>query len=421
MSERQRVVVTGLGAVTPLGPDLASSWERALAGESGVRPIEHFDASSFPTRIAGYCREFDVERWLDRKTARHTDRFVHLTVAAADMALADAGLEPARLERRERAGAVLASGIGGLDEILEQTRRYLERGVSRLSPFFVPKMMANAAAGMVAIRHGLAGPNFATVSACAASSHAVGTALLLLRAGMADVMLAGGGEAAVNELGVGAFCAARALSTRNEEPARASRPFDRGRDGFVIGEGAGVVVLETLEHARARGARIYAELAGFGATDDCHHMTAPDPEARGAAAAMRAALADAGLSAEDVGYINAHGTSTPLGDVAETRAIKEVFGQHAYRLAVSATKSQIGHLLGAAGAVGLIFTLKAMQTGVLPPTINLEEPDPECDLDYVPNRPRECAVRAALVNAFGFGGHNASLAVRALGAAEQQR
>ncbi len=358
MADRRRIVVTGMGVVSPLGTGLEAFWEAAVAGRSGVRAIEHFEVGDLPVRFAGHLADFDVSPWFDRKQARTTDRFVHFAVAAADLALRDAGIDAGAVADPERCGVVVGSGIGGLEEIQEQTTRLIERGPRRLSPFFVPKMMVNAAAGVVAIRTGFRGPNYATTSACASASHAIGTALLLMRAGMADLVVAGGSEAAVNRLGLAAFCAARALSTRNDEPARASRPFDRQRDGFVMGEGAGIVVLEDAQRARARGARIYGEIAGFGASDDAHHMTAPDPEARGAAAAMQAALRDAGLAPEQVGYINAHGTSTPLGDVAETEAIKQVFGAHARKLAISATKSQIGHLLGAAGALGLITAFR---------------------------------------------------------------
>ncbi len=408
---RRRVAVTGLGAVTPIGVGIEEFWKATLAGKSGVRPIDTFDVSKFPVRFAGLVA-IDPSRWLDHKAAKNTDRFTHLAVAAADLALEDAGVNPKDEKRPDRFGAVIGSGIGGIHEILEQTERLVTRGPDRVSPFFVPKMMLNAAAGTLAIRHGLQGPNFATASACAASSHAIGTALLMIRAGMADIMLAGGSEAAVNALGLSAFCAARALSTRNDDPAGASRPFDKDRDGFVLGEGAGIVVLEDLERARARGARIYAELVGFGASDDAHHMTAPEPEGMGATRAMRNALGDAGLNPEDIQLVNAHGTSTPLGDAAETKALKAVFGGHARRLKVTATKSQIGHLLGAAGVVGVISICLAMKDAVAPPTINHRTPDPECDLDCVPNEPKPLETRAAIANSFGFGGHNATLALR---------
>jgi 3-oxoacyl-[acyl-carrier-protein] synthase II len=414
MAARRRIAITGLGVVTPIGLNLGDFWAATLAGASGIAPIEHFDASKYSVRFGGYCKGFEAGRYLEHKAAKNTDRFVHLAVAAADMALEDAGIRPAEEADPARAGAIIGSGIGGIDEIYEQTGRLLSRGPDRVSPFFVPKMMINAAAGQLAMRYGLRGPNFATASACASSLHAIQVAAMFIRGGQTDLMLAGGAEAALDELGLSAFCAARALSTRNDAPSEASRPFDKDRDGFVLGEGAGVIVLEELERARARGARIYAELAGCGASDDAHHITAPEPEGAGAARAMRMALEDAGLRPEDVQLVNAHGTSTPLGDVAETRAIKAVFGEHARKLAVTATKSQIGHLLGAAGVVGLISAALAIEHAVAPPTINYRTPDPECDLDCVPNAPRPLEVRAAIANAFGFGGHNATAALRRL-------
>ncbi len=410
----RRVAITGLGVVAPIGLDLEGFWAATLEGVSGIGPIEHFDASAFPVRFAGCVKGFDPERWLEKKEARRLDRFTQLAVAAADLALADAGIRPKEETEPERIACIVGSGIGGITEIGEQHKTYFDRGPDRVSPFFIPKMMLNAASGQLAIRHGFGGPNFATASACAASLHAVGTALLMLRAGMCDVAVAGGSEAAVTEVGLAGFCAARALSKRNDDPARASRPFDKDRDGFVMGEGAGILVLEDLERAKRRGARIYAELLGFGATDDAYHITAPDPHGRGAQASMRLALKDAGVRVEDVTYVNAHGTSTELNDATETKALKAVFGDHARRLLVSSTKSQIGHLLGAAGAVGLIATSKAVHHDVAPPTINYTTPDPECDLDYVPNRPKECRMDAALVNSFGFGGHNSTIVVRKL-------
>jgi 3-oxoacyl-[acyl-carrier-protein] synthase II len=409
---RRRIAITGIGAVTPIGLSTEEFWSATLAGKSGIAAIEHFDASKFTTRFAGYCKGFDASKWLDHKSAKNTDRFAHLAIAAADMALEDAGVKPKDLQDRHRFGAIVGSGIGGIGEIYEQTGRLVQRGPDRVSPFFVPKMMLNAASGNIAIRYGITGPNFATASACAASSHAIGTAVLMLRAGMADIMLAGGSEAAVNELGLAAFCAARALSQRNDDPATASRPFDKDRDGFVMGEGAGMLVLEDMDRAKARGARIYAELAGFGASDDAHHMTAPEPEASGAIRAMRCALDDAGLNPDEVQLVNAHGTSTPLGDVAETKAVKAVFGDHARKLKITATKSQVGHFLGAAGVIGLISAILALKSSVAPPTINLRNPDPECDLDYVPNEPKPLEISAAIANSFGFGGHNATLALR---------
>jgi 3-oxoacyl-[acyl-carrier-protein] synthase II len=410
----RRVAITGIGVVTPIGLGVDDFWAATLAGKSGIAPIEHFDASKYSTRFLGYCKGFDAGRWLDHKAAKNSDRFVHLAVAAADLALEDAGVRPKEEKDPTRIGAIVGSGIGGIDEIWEQTQRLASRGPDRVSPFFVPKMMLNAASGNLAIRYGIAGPNFATASACAASSHAIGTSLLMIRAGMADIMIAGGSEAACDELGLAGFCAARALSTRNDDPARASRPFDKERDGFVMGEGAGIVVLEELERAKARGARIYAELVGFGASDDAHHITAPEPDGLGATRAMRMALEDARLAPSDIQLVNAHGTSTPLGDIAETKAIKTALGAHASEVKVTATKSQIGHLLGAAGVLGLVSTTLAILHGTAPPTINYKTPDPECDLDCVPNEARKLDVRAAIANSFGFGGHNATLAVRRL-------
>ncbi|MHC4392026.1 MAG: beta-ketoacyl-ACP synthase II, partial [Planctomycetota bacterium] len=398
---------------TPLGVGVDTYWKNALAGQSGVRTIERLDCSDLAVKFGGEVQGFDAGQWLDRKSIKNTDPFVHYAVAASDLALEDAGLSIGEGGAdRARTGAVIGSGIGGLLEIEQQCERFFRRGPSRVSPFFVPKMMANAAAGHVAIRFGIQGPNFATTSACASSTHAFGTALMLMRAGVAEVMLAGGSEAALTRLAIAGFASARALSKRNDDPAAASRPFDTGRDGFVMGEGAGIFVLETLEHAKARGARIYAELAGYGASDDGHHMTAPEPEGRGATQAMAQALKDAGMSKESVTLVSAHGTSTPLGDVAETLAVKRTFGDHAHSLVVTATKSSVGHLLGAAGAISAAAAVLAIHRGEVPPTINLDEPDPACDLDYVPNTARSLTVEAAMANAFGFGGHNASLLFR---------
>lgn len=405
-------VVTGLGVVSPIGVGVDAFWEASLSGCSGAQPIDSFDAEAFPVRFAARCADFDPTVWLDRKAARNMDRFAQFGVAAAALAVEDAQLSFDGPYDRGRVGVVIASGIGGITTIYEQTSTLVERGPARVSPFFVPKMMMNAAAGAIAMRYGLTGANFATASACAGSSHALGLALMLLRADVVDAVLVGGAEAAVNPLGLAAFCAARALSTRNDDPATASRPFDRDRDGFVMGEGAGVVVLERAELARARGARVYAELAGFGFSDDAHHMTAPDPQARGAIAAMRLALADARLGPEAIELVNAHGTATPLGDVAETVALKAVFGDLAASVPVTATKSQIGHLLGASGVLGLVSAVKSIETAVIAPTINYQTPDPDCDVNLVANEPREQRVDAAMVNSFGFGGHNASLVVR---------
>ena len=420
MPDRRRVVVTGLGAVSPLGVGARAMWRAMLEGQSGVRRVESFDASDFPVRIAGEVRDFDPLSWLPRKEVRRLDRFVHFAVAAAAEALEDAGVElvqsdgwrkrPGNLDP-ERTGVIVGSGIGGILEIEEQYRRFAERGPGRIGPFLIPKMMGNAASGNIGIAFGLRGPSFGTVSACASGAHALMVALMLVRSGAVDAVLAGGAEAALSFLGLGGFSAMGALSRRNDEPERASRPFDRERDGFVMSEGAGVALLEELEHARRRKARIYAELLGVGASGDAFHITEPDRDGRGAAAAMRAALEDARLRPEDVDYINAHGTSTPYNDRVETAATKALFGEHAYKLAMSSSKSMLGHLLGASGGVEFAATVLAVHEGVIPPTINYENPDPDCDLDYVPNEAREGPVRAALTNSLGFGGHNASIAV----------
>jgi 3-oxoacyl-[acyl-carrier-protein] synthase II len=408
----RRVVVTGLGALTALGNDVASTWDGLLAGRSGVGPITRFDASRFVSRIAAEVKDFDPGDFLDRKEARRMDLYSQYAVAASDMALRDAGLELER-EDRDRIGVVIGSGIGGIETHEEQNRRYLEGGPERISPFYVPMMIVDIAAGLVSIRYGLKGPNYCTVSACATSAHAIGDAFRLIQHGDADVMVAGGSEAAVTPMSVGGFGAMKALSTRNDEPQAASRPFDAERDGFVLGEGAGIVILESLEHAQARGARVYAEVGGVGMTADAYHVTAPAPGGEGAVRAMRLAMREAGLAPEDVQYINAHGTSTPYNDRNETEAIKTAFGDHAYALLVGSTKSMTGHTLGAAGGLECVITAKVLQEGRVPPTVNYEHPDPACDLDYVPNRARTAEVSAALSNSFGFGGHNACLALRA--------
>ncbi|WP_018084862.1 beta-ketoacyl-ACP synthase II [Desulfurispora thermophila] len=403
-----RVVVTGIGVVTPLGLDLENFWHNLTAGRSGVKTIDRFAVEGYSTRIAAQVEGFDPVQYIDRKEARRMDRYTQFAMAAAKMARQDAALDLEALDR-ERAGVILGSGVGGIETLEDQHRTLLEKGPARVSPFFIPMMIANMAAGQIAIHFDLRGVNVTTTSACASSNNAIGDAYRLLRYGLLDVAFTGGAEAPVTPLAVAGFCSMKAMSTRNEQPEKASRPFDAGRDGFVIGEGAAVLVLETLEHARRRGARIYAEVAGYGSTCDAYHITAPEPTGRGAAAAMRLALQDAGVTPEAVDYINAHGTSTPLGDKLETVAIKQVFGAHAYRLAVSSTKSMLGHLLGAAGAVEAVASILAIERGIIPPTINYEEPDPECDLDYVPNRARERQVQVALSNSFGFGGHNATL------------
>jgi 3-oxoacyl-[acyl-carrier-protein] synthase II len=400
----RRVAVTGLGAVTPLGHDARSTWEGAVAGRSGVGFIESFDASEFPVRIASEVKGFHPEAVVGPKEARRLERNVVLAVAAAREAWSDAGVDgvdPAR------AGILVGSAIGGVTGVLAQQEVLRERGPSRLSPWFLPNVLVDSASGQIAIDLGLRGPNYAPVSACATGSHAVGEGAELIRRGDADVVLAGGTESCMHPVILGGFCAMRGLVAEEEDPTRASRPFDATRAGFVMGEGACVLLLESLEHAQARGARVYAEVLGYGTSNDAHHMAQPDPESVGVEEMMRAALARAGVEPEQVGYVNAHGTSTPQGDLAETKAIKAVFGPHAYELAVSSTKSVLGHLFGAAGAVEAMMCVLALHEGVLPPTINYRNPDPECDLDYVPNEARRAQVDVALSNAMGLGGHNA--------------
>ncbi|MGQ9532634.1 MAG: beta-ketoacyl-ACP synthase II [Desulfotomaculales bacterium] len=405
---RERVVVTGMGVVSPVGTGLETFWSSLVAGRSGIGPITRFDATEFATRIAGEVRDFDPTRYLDKKEARRMDRFTQFAVAAAGMALEDAGLAAASLDR-DRVAVILGCGIGGIETLEDQARVLVQRGPGRISPFFVPMMIPNMAAGQIAITYGFRGPNVTTVTACASGANAIGDAFKMIQRGQVDAVITGGTEAPITPLSVAGFCSMKALSTRNEEPERACRPFDAGRDGFVMSEGAAVLVLEGLSHARRRGARIYAEVLGYGSSCDAYHITAPDPEGAGAALAMAAALADAGLGPEDIDYINAHGTSTPLNDRLESLAIKQVFGPRAYEIPVSSTKSMIGHLLGAAGAIEAVATILTMVRGVIPPTINYEEPDPECDLDYVPNVARPARVNRALSNSLGFGGHNVTL------------
>lgn len=400
-----------MGAVTPIGNDVPTFWRNLVAGRSGISRIDAFDVSQYPVQIAGQVRDFDPGQYVDPREARRLDRYAQFAVAAAVQAVRDAGLEITP-ENGERVGVYIGSGVGGIHTLLENYRTLLERGPRRVSPTVVPMMIANMAAGQVSILFGAKGPNLAPVSACATGTHAIGDSYKLIQRGAADVMIAGGSEAAIVDLALAGFSNAKALSTRNDEPERASRPFDAERDGFVMSEGAGVVVLESLEHAKARGARIYAEIIGYGMSGDAYHIVAPEPEGNGAFRAMREALADAGIRPEDVDYINAHGTSTDLGDKLETLAIKKAFGDHARKVAISSNKSMIGHLLGAAGAVEAIATILTIQDGVIPPTMNLEHPDPECDLDYVPNVAREAPVRVAISNSFGFGGHNATIVLR---------
>jgi 3-oxoacyl-[acyl-carrier-protein] synthase II len=405
----RRVVITGLGVVSPLGNDVDTFWNRLIAGECGIDLISAFDATKFDTQIAGQVKNFEPgPAFPSPKEVRRTDRFAQFGVHAGWQALRDSGLDLDRVNRDE-IGVFIGSGIGGLQTTTDQHTILLERGPGRLSPFMIPMLISNMASGQVSMYHKLRGPNFATCSACATANHALGEAWRTIKMGDAKVMLAGGAEATIVPIGIGGFCAMKAMSTRNAEPKRASRPFDKGRDGFVMGEGAGVVVLEDLEHAKARGARIYAELAGYGNTADAHHLTAPSPGGEGAARCMRMALRNAGLNPEEISYINAHGTSTPQGDIAETEAIKAVFGGHAHKLAVSSTKGATGHMLGAAGAVEMVVCAKSIQTGTVPPTINYEERDPACDLDYVPNTARQIKVEAIVNNSFGFGGHNATI------------
>lgn len=408
----RRVVITGLGAVTPIGNSPAEFWQSLLAGRSGIGPITHFDASRHDCRIAGEVKGFDPLDYLDRKDVKRTDRFVHLAMAATRQALKDADFRITALNA-EQVGVILGTGIGGIRVLEEQQTIYLQKGPDRCSPFMVPMMIANMAAGHLAIHFGAKGPNSCTVTACASGSNAIGDAFRLIQRGEVQAAITGGTEAAVTPLSMAGFSAMKALSTRNDTPEQACRPFDRDRDGFVMGEGAGILVLEELEHARARGAKIYAEIVGYGLTCDAHHMTNPAPGGEGAARAMRLALKDAGLQPGDVQHINAHATSTPLGDIAEVQAIKSVFGEHAPRLAISATKSMTGHLLGGAGGIATVATALAIHHGWVPPTLNLDNPDPECEgLDFVPHKGRQMAVEAALVNAFGFGGHNVTLALR---------
>ena len=407
----RRVVVTGMGAVTPVGNDIATMWDALTSGRSGLGRITRFDPSPYETRIAGEVKEFDASTYMDRKDIRRTDRFTHYAVAAASQALKDAKLE--NIADPERIGTAIATGVGGLETLIDGILLMERRGPARLSPFLVPMLMANAASAQVSMQFGLRGPSLTHVSACASSSHAIGEGGDIIRRGQADVMVVGGSEAAVLAIGIAAFSAMHATSRRNAEPEAASRPFDKDRDGFVLSEGAAVVVLEEREHARSRGARIYGELVGYGATADAYHITAPSPEGEGNARAMRMALEEAGLRPEGIDYINAHGTSTQPNDREETAAIKAVFGDHAYKLLVSSTKSMTGHLLGAAGALEAIACLLAIRDGCIPPTINYTTPDPGLDLDYVPNTARARSITTALSNSMGFGGHNASLIVRA--------
>ncbi len=410
---KRRVVITGMGIICPVGNSVPEAWSAIVAGRSGIRPITHFDVSAFPTRFGGTIMDFDPTRYVNAKDVKKMDPFIHYGMAAAIQAIEDAGLE-ASVDDPTRVGVCIGSGIGGLPGIETGYGAFLNGGPRKISPFFVPSNIINMASGDVSIRYGFKGPNYAIVSACATGTHCIGEAAKLIAYGDVDVMVAGGAEMATSPTGLGGFCAARALSTRNDAPERASRPWDKDRDGFVLSDGAGVVILEDYERARGRGASIYAELVGFGMNSDAYHMTAPSPGGEGAAACMRLALRSAGLDPADIDYINAHGTSTPAGDKAETEAVKLVCGDSAGKVAVSSTKSMVGHMLGAAGGAEAVFTILALRDQIAPPTINLENPDPECDLDYVPNVARRQKIRVAMSNSFGFGGTNGTLVFKAL-------
>jgi len=408
---RPRIVVTGMGAVTPNGIGVDAFWQSLKSGQSGIGKITRFDATDFPSKIGGEVKGFEPTDYIDRKEARRMDRFTQLAIASAHMAIADSGIEISP-KKADRIGVTIGSGIGGMETLTDQFAVLDSKGPNRISPFFVPMMIANMAAGQIAITFGAKGPNATLVTACASSSHALGEAVRVLQRGEADVMISGGSEAAFVPIAFAGFCSMKALSTRNDEPERASRPFDKERDGFVMGEGSGILILETLEHALNRDAKIYGEIVGYGSTADAYHITAPEPEGEGGARSMEMAIRDASLEPTEVDYINAHGTSTPQGDIGETLAIKRVFGDHAYKLLVSSTKSMTGHLLGAAGAIETIASILAISEGIIPPTINLENPDGECDLDYVPNIARKADISVALTNSFGFGGQNATLIIK---------
>jgi len=411
-TEQRRVVVTGMGLVTPLGIGLEKNWQSLVAGQSGIRKIDRFpNVDAFASRIAGQVPDFHAEDFIEPKEIKKMDLFIQYSVAAASMAMEHSGfkIDP---QEAENVGVIIGVGLCGIDTIEATERAYLDGGPRKISPFFIPKVISNLAPGQIAIRHGAKGVNWTPTSACASGNNAIGEAFHLIRRGLQDVVIAGGAESAITPLGVGGFSAMKALSTRNDEPERASRPFDKGRDGFIIAEGSGVLILEEREKAIKRGARIHAEVIGYGANGDAHHITAPAPEGEGAARCMRLALKDAGLAPSDIDYINAHGTSTEYNDANETQAIKKVFGEHAFKLPVSSTKSMTGHLLGAAGAVEGVFSVLALGHGIIPPTINYENPDPDCDLDYVPNQARRADIRVALSNSFGFGGTNACVIFR---------
>ena len=404
----RRVVVTGVGVVSALGTGLEKNWEALTKGQSGIAPITRFDASQLPTQIAGEVKDFNAEDWIDKKEVKKMDLFIQYAMAAADMAMADSGLQITEANA-ERVGVVVGSGLGGLPTIEKYHEAMTEGGYRKITPFFIPMLIINLAPGQISIKHGAKGPNLSSVSACATGTHSIGDAFRMIQRGDADAMIAGGTESTITPLAIGGFNVMKALSTRNDDPTAASRPFDKGRDGFVMAEGAGIVILEEYEAAKARGAKIYGEVCGYGLTGDAYHLTAPSPGGEGAARCMKMALSTAGVKPEEVDYINAHGTSTPFNDLYETLAIKSVFGTHAKKLMVSSTKSMTGHLLGAAGGVEAVYSLLAMDRGVVPPTINYSEVDAECDLDYVPNTARDAKVRISMSNSFGFGGTNATL------------
>lgn len=407
---KRRVAITGMGLVTALGESLTVFWDNIRAGKSGVKLIEGFDTEGYPVKIGGEICNFDPANYIDKRQAKRIDRFALFALASAISAVKDSGLDLSKIDK-DRVGVIMGSGIGGLGELEKEHKKLIERGPSRVSPFCVPKLMVNAASANVSIHFGLRGPNTSVVTACASGPHAIGDAFRHVQFGMADIMVSGGCEAALTGLGLASFCSLKALSTRNDQPEQASRPFDRDRDGFILGEGGAVVVLEEYEHAKKRGARIYAELLGFGMTGDGSHITAPEPSGAGASKAMALAMKDACIDTSDVDYINAHGTSTQLNDISETNAIKKVFKDDARKVAISSTKSHLGHLLGASGAVELVVTALAVHNGMIPPTINLENPDPQCDLDYTPKVARDADIKYAMSNSFGFGGHNASLVI----------
>lgn len=410
----RRVVITGMGALTPIGNSVEAFWEAMMRGESGAAPITYFDPAPFDTKFACELKGYDPLQYMDRKLARRLDPFCQYALSVAKQTVEDAGLDPSKMSTEEKAriGVIFGSGIGGMHVFHEQTANYIQNGPNRMSPFFIPMLIPDMAPGLISMEYGFMGPNYCVVSACATGNNNLGDAFMLIQRGHADAVLSGGSEGTISELGIGGFNAMKALSTRNDDPATASRPFDATRDGFVMGEGAGALLLEELEHAKARGAKIYAEMIGIGMSADAHHMTAPHPEGLGARLAMERVLADAGIRPEDVDYLNMHGTSTPLGDAAETNAVKEVFGEHAYRMNLSSTKSMTGHLLGAAGAVEAIAAILAIIHDRIPPTINFSTPDPQCDLNYTFNEPQQRTVNVAISNAFGFGGHNTSVAFK---------